>query len=252
VSLDAVPQTPPPAWGGGGRAAQAAAARCFAAAHVCPNCQAPLRANHAKISCPMGCQAAEQALVPRVKAQGARHSDRVRAMVAQMWVAGEMIRAICAATGLKTNQIVSLRRRMNLPQRPSPIRDATDPETIARRQARDRERQAAKRLASGAKPQKRAKSPTVAAARTPSLPGGTANRSRAASQAVPKAQVAPGDPLVVVSKQKARPHRTGYEGCQYIVGKGRFCDDAVDPGSPYCLEHSHLCFLNYLPAAQAA
>jgi hypothetical protein len=197
------------------RRAWAAGAR-GAAAQRCPDCAAPLVWNR-----PIG---------GRLVCWGCSHSElpiRFRRRLVRLWLTGIKAADIAAQLGTTKNAVLGYRTRARLPPRGSPLRGCPDSEREKKRRRRAIEKPAYI-------PPKKAKPPPV----TPSP----------RAEPPPRGGLVPGGAALVAENEgrsKGIPRhapRHGFVTCQYIVGARVFCDDPVAELSPYCPEHTQLCY----------
>jgi hypothetical protein len=162
---------------------------------------------------------------------------RWRRRVTELWLTGMQASDIAKIVGGTKSAVLSYRRRALLPGRGSPLRGCTDSERAQRKARAIANRDQIKPPAAPKPPpvKRVAKvqgSPTC-------KPGGPSRAARiAAENAITRR---PEGPL-----PKHAP-RHGFTTCQYITGRATYCDDPVAELSPYCAEHTRLCF-----AARAA
>lgn len=162
--------------------------------------------------------------------------ERLRAL----WAEGHSTAEIGRRLGVSKNAIVGKAHRLDLPARPSPIR--RDPAGA------DNARTAPPRRVEGSTLPPLASSTDVAEAPAAPLPVAApvpppAPIVRPAAPAVRPA------PVVVARPQPApvRPYGRVITCCWPIGEPGtrsfRFCDDASEPGKPYCAEHAKLAYV---------
>ena len=188
------------------------------AAQRCPDCTAPLVWN--------------RAIGGRLVCWGCTHSDlplKFRRKLVQLWLTG--IKATDIAAELRTTKsaVLGYRTRARLPARGSPLHGCPDSQK-ARRARRAIENQAhiePKKAKPLPAPKPVAVAPSRRAEGKPEASGGAA--SVAENVGRPK-----GMP----------PHkaRSGFSSCQYIIGRRMFCAATVAELSPYCAEHTQLCY----------
>lgn len=201
-----------------------AAAAARAAEDACPVCgERTVYASAAVLHCANGCLTHGQ------------HGPATRALVTRLWNAGVAWADIKEATGLNSNQLASLRKRLKLTPRTSPIRRGPSVKSAASRNL---------------------VTPMRAG------PNGAAGGSRAGVLAAPKVrpEMLPGRPSPApavpppprgVERTPQAPVMRRYSECQYPTDDRVPCPDKPDFGSPYCRAHSELCFQHYHPRVAA-
>ena len=155
-----------------------------------------------------------------------RHSDAQVVQFTALWDAGEKLSEIVRLTGLGKNSCASLRKRLGLAPRGTPI-GRTAPERPARRTVQERRRK--ERLHQ-----------EVVAAKPPSF----ADRPPLPPQCAP-----------VVAPVAQALRREGDETCPFVLSDGkpwRFCDVPLARGQRYCAEHGRRVFANARPGVEAA
>lgn len=201
----------------------AAGARGAAAAR-CGLCTAPLIWRRGEMIC-WGCTHSELPI-------------RWRRKVVELWLTGVQASEIARVVGGTKSAVLSYRRRAHLPARGSPLYALPDSERA----------RVPRRSPATVKPQNRAF--YIAAKKSlPAEPPEPAARRAKAARAKPAA-AAPGGAVVVVAENAPSrpkgvpPHRArpGFTTCQYIIGKATFCAETVAELSPYCTDHTQLCF----------
>jgi len=201
------------------RRAWAAGAR-GAAAKCCGLCLAPLYLSRGEFTC-FGCRS--------------NLPIRWRRKVTELWLTGMQAADIARIVGGTKSSVLSYRRRAMLPGRGSPLHGLPD---MARKR---RATAAANRVAKQDTPK-----PPTPENRAFFVRPKSSKRSGAATPTP-----APGGAVRAV-ENVCRPKGTGelprhaprhgFTSCQYITGRARFCDDAVAAMSPYCAEHTRLCY----------
>jgi hypothetical protein len=142
------------------------------------------------------------------------HSQAMKDRLAVMWHAGEKVAVIALELGVSVNVVVSLRRRIPLPERPNPV----------------------KRLASGQEPKRR----RVASAPRVTLPQFPLPAVPFMAPRKPQQQKAP-EP-----KQERPAKWTPFKTCQWIevaTINPKFCCAPTQPGSAYCAKHHARCYI---------
>jgi GcrA cell cycle regulator len=145
-----------------------------------------------------------------------------------LWDEGLSTAEIGRRLGVSKNAVVGKAHRLDLPARPSPIRRDGSGSRVARRTA-------PRRVAGPTLPPLSSTAPLV----TASVSAGTL--SALAQKPQPSAQ-APR-----VSPPAPRPYGRIVTCCWPIGEPGtrsfRFCDEASEPGRPYCTDHARLAYV---------
>jgi GcrA cell cycle regulator len=145
-----------------------------------------------------------------------------------LWDEGLSTAEIGRRLGVSKNAVVGKAHRLDLPARPSPIRrDGGGPRAARRATPR--------RVAGPTLPPLSSAAPAVAAGHVASV------MPQIASLAAPK------PPVARVVPPPPRPYGRIVTCCWPIGEPGtrsfRFCDDASEPGKPYCSEHAKLAYV---------
>ncbi len=149
-----------------------------------------------------------------------------------LWDEGLSTAEIGRRLGVSKNAVVGKAHRLDLPARPSPIRRDGGSGRVTRRSA-------PRRVAGPTLPPLTSTSPmTAAGVGQPMMP-------RMAPMATPKPP--PVAPVARVAPPPPRPYGRIVTCCWPIGEPGtrsfRFCDDASEPGKPYCTEHAKLAYV---------
>lgn len=144
-----------------------------------------------------------------------------------LWDEGLSTAEIGRRLGVSKNAVVGKAHRLDLPARPSPIRRDGGSGRTARRSA-------PRRVAGPTLPPLSSTSPVSVTGPLPSMP-------------VLAAKPAPAPPMARVAPPAPRPYGRIVTCCWPIGEPGtrsfRFCDDASEPGKPYCTEHARLAYV---------
>jgi GcrA cell cycle regulator len=161
----------------------------------------------------------------RIGLSQTRHSDAQVVQFTALWDAGEKLSEIVRQTGIGKNSCASLRKRLGLAPRGTPIGRAT--ERPARKTLQERRRK--ERLHQ-----------EVVAAKPPSF----ADRPPLPPQCAPV--VTPVPPALRLARD---------ETCPFVLSDGkpwRFCDVPLARGQRYCAEHGRRVFVTVRPGLEAA
>ncbi len=158
----------------------------------------------------------------------------------ELWAEGHSTAEIGRRLGVSKNAIVGKAHRLDLPARPSPIRrDPNAGDTPRQSPTRRIEGPTLPPLASTDAPV-----PVVIAEPLPVKPAVVAPSAAMPAPAGPR-PVAPPPPRLQAAP--IRPYARVITCCWPIGEPGtrdfRFCDDASEPGKPYCGEHAKLAYV---------
>ncbi len=148
-----------------------------------------------------------------------------------LWDEGLSTAEIGRRLGVSKNAVVGKAHRLDLPARPSPIRrDGSGGGTPRRSTPR--------RVAGPTLPPLSSTGPIAASGSGPSIMAHAASMAPRPVPAPPPVRVAPPAP---------RPYGRIVTCCWPLGEPGtrsfRFCDDASEPGKPYCTEHAKLAYV---------
>jgi GcrA cell cycle regulator len=152
----------------------------------------------------------------------------------RLWQQGMSASEIGKRLGVSKNAIVGKAHRMNLPSRPSPIRNGEEGEMVTNGAAEPQPRAARKSSgkSSGGKQSKSNRSASGANGSS----GGNGKAKSASTQ---------GNPASVRAQVEARGGRSG---CLWPIGDPNdpdfhFCGASAQPGKPYCTEHAQRAYI---------
>ena len=144
-------------------------------------------------------------------------TDETIARIRALWAEGLSTAEIGRRMGISKNAVVGKAHRLNLPARPSPIRRGTG--------------------------EKRAPRPVMRRVTGPTLPALSVIERPTPVQALSKSAVTALRPVPVQPRPAGR-----VSACCWPLGEPgtqsfRFCDEASEPGKPYCSEHVRLAYV---------
>lgn len=156
--------------------------------------------------------------------------------LSRLWQQGFSASEIGKRLGVSKNAIVGKAHRLNLPSRPSPIRQGEEGEMAsngaAEPQPRSPRKSSGKTGGSGSKQSKASRSTGNSNGQ-----GGGNGKAKGAS--------APGNPASVRAQVEALGGRSG---CLWPIGDPNdpdfhFCGATAQPGKPYCTEHAQRAYI---------